>query len=87
MSDVVIAKVSRRLLPFMLVLYVVAYLDRINVGFAALQLRRDLGIGDAAYGIGAGMFFLGYFFFEVPSNLIMERVGVRAWMTRIMITP
>src|SRR3989449_138196 len=70
----------------MFVLYVVAYLDRINVGFAALQMRRDLGFTDTVYGLGAGIFFIGYFLFEVPSNLIMHRVGARVWMARIMIT-
>src|SRR2546428_9575413 len=70
----------------MFVLYVVAYLDRINVGFAALQMRQDLGFTDAVYGLGAGIFFIGYFLFEVPSNLIMHRVGARVWMARIMIS-
>src|SRR2546422_8827255 len=70
----------------MFVLYVVAYLDRINVGFAALQMRQDLGFTDTVYGLGAGIFFIGYFLFEVPSNLIMHRVGARVWMARIMIT-
>src|SRR5256712_10728973 len=70
----------------MFLLYVVAYLDRINVGFAALQMREDLGFTDAVYGLGAGIFFIGYFLFEVPSNLIMHRVGARVWMARIMIT-
>ena len=77
---------TRRLIPFMFVLYVVAYLDRINIGFAALQMRRDLGFTDTVYGLGAGIFFIGYFLFEVPSNLIMHRVGARVWMARIMIT-
>ena len=77
---------TRRLIPFMFVLYVVAYLDRINVGFAALQMRQDLGFTDTVYGLGAGIFFIGYFLFEVPSNLIMHRVGARVWMARIMIT-
>ena len=63
-----------------------AYLDRINVGFAALQMNRDLGLGDAEFGLGAGVFFIGYFLFEIPSNLILERVGARAWIARIMIS-
>src|SRR2546422_9042785 len=70
----------------MFVLYVVAYLDRINVGFAALQMRQDLGFTDTVYGLGAGIFFIGYFLFGAPSNLIMHRVGARVWMARIMIT-
>lgn len=80
------AKVRRRLIPFMFVLYVVSYLDRINVGFAALQMNQDLHFTSAVYGFGAGIFFLGYCLFEVPSNLILERVGARVWIARIMIT-
>ena len=85
-GDVVLARIRRRLLPFTFLLYIVAYLDRINVGFAALQMNRDLGLGDAAFGLGAGVFFIGYFLFEIPSNLILERVGARAWIARIMIS-
>ena len=70
----------------MFLLYIVSYLDRINIGFAALQMNRDLGLSPAVYGFGAGIFFIGYFLFEVPSNLIMTRVGARLWMARIMIT-
>ena len=81
-----IALVRRRLIPFMFLLYIVAYLDRINVGFAALQMNEDLGFSDAVYGFGAGIFFLGYVLFEVPSNLILHRVGARAWIARIMVT-
>jgi MFS transporter, ACS family, tartrate transporter len=81
-----LARIRRRLLPFTFLLYIVAYLDRINVGFAALQMNRDLGLGDAAFGLGAGLFFIGYFLFEIPSNLILERVGARAWIARIMIS-
>jgi ACS family tartrate transporter-like MFS transporter len=80
------ALVRRRLIPFMFLLYIVAYLDRINVGFAALQMNRDLGFSDAVYGLGAGIFFLGYVAFEVPSNLILHRVGARIWIARIMVT-
>ena len=69
------------LLPFLLVLYVAAYLDRINVGFAAIQMKRDLGLSDAVYGLGASLFFVGYFLFEIPSNLILERVGARRWIS------
>jgi ACS family tartrate transporter-like MFS transporter len=79
-----VARASRRLLPFLFVLYVVAYLDRINVSFAALQMRRDLGFDAAVYGLGAGIFFVGYFLFEVPSNLILARVGARRWIARIL---
>src|SRR5262245_29611860 len=79
-------KVTRRLIPFLFLLYVVAFLDRVNVGFAALQMKADLGLSDAVYGLGAGIFFLGYFLFEVPSNLILERVGPRWWIARIMIS-
>ena len=81
-----VARVHRRLIPFMFLLYIVAYLDRINIGFAALQMNRDLGFSDAVYGLGAGIFFIGYVIFEVPSNLILHRVGARRWIARIMIS-
>ncbi len=80
-----IAKVVRRLVPFIFICYVVAYIDRVNIGFAATELQRDLGLSDAAYGLGGGLFFLGYCLFEIPSNLIMDRVGARIWIARIMI--
>jgi len=72
-------------MPFLLLLYVVAYLDRINVGFAALQMKQQLGFSDAVYGLGAGIFFVGYFFFQLPSNLILYRVGPRRWIALLMI--
>src|ERR1051326_3478341 len=81
-----LSKISRRLIPFMFLLYIVSYLDRINVGFAALQLNQALKFGPAVFGLGAGIFFIGYFIFEIPSNLIMQRVGARIWMARIMVT-
>jgi ACS family tartrate transporter-like MFS transporter len=84
-SDAVIARVVRRLAPFAFVCYVVAYVDRVNIGFAAAHLQKDLGLSATAYGIGAGLFFLGYCLFEIPSNLILERVGARVWIARIMI--
>jgi ACS family tartrate transporter-like MFS transporter len=80
-----IARVQARLIPFIFICYVIAYLDRVNIGFAASELQRDLGLTDAAFGLGAGLFFLGYCLFEVPSNLILERVGARLWIARIMI--
>ena len=79
-------KAARRLLPLLFVCYVLAYLDRVNVGFAQLKMGTDLGFGNAVYGFGAGIFFVGYFLFEVPSNLILRRVGARRWIARIMIT-
>lgn len=85
-SRATLAKVGRRLLPFLLLLYVVAWLDRVNIGFAALQMNADLAFSDAVYGFGAGIFFIGYALFEVPSNLILVRVGARLWIARIMIT-
>ena len=81
-----LAKITWRLIPFMFVLYVVAFLDRVNVGFAALQMNEDLGFSDTVYGLGAGIFFIGYFVFEIPSNLILEKIGARIWIARIMIT-
>jgi MFS transporter, ACS family, tartrate transporter len=75
-----------RLLPFLGLCYLLNYVDRVNVGFAALKMNPDLGLSAAAYGLGAGLFFIGYFFFEVPSNVILHRVGARIWIARIMIT-
>src|SRR5215471_6426059 len=74
-----------RLMPFLFLLYVVNYLDRINVGFAALEMQAQLGLSDRVYGLGAGIFFAGYFFFQVPSNLAMAQVGARRWMAAIMV--
>ena len=81
-----IAKVSARLVPFLILCYFVAYLDRVNVGFAALTMNKDLGLSASAFGFGAGIFVLAYFLFEVPSNLFLERVGARKWIARIMFT-
>ncbi|MDR5772292.1 MULTISPECIES: MFS transporter [unclassified Caballeronia] len=79
-------KVAWRLSPLLLICYVVAYLDRVNVGFAKLQMAADLKLSDAVYGFGAGIFFFGYFIFEIPSNVILHRVGARVWIARIMIS-
>jgi ACS family tartrate transporter-like MFS transporter len=78
-------RIAWRLLPFVFLLYVVAYLDRINVGFAALQMKDQLGFSDAVYGFGAGIFFVGYFIFQVPSNMVLERVGARFWIGTLMV--
>jgi ACS family tartrate transporter-like MFS transporter len=82
----VTAKVTRRLIPYLFLCYIVNYLDRFNISFAALEMKADLGLGDAVYGLGAGMFFAGYVTFEIPSNLILQRVGARWWIARIMVT-
>ena len=81
-----LTKARRRLLPFLFLLYVVSYLDRVNVGFAALQMNAAIGLSDVTYSLGAGIFFLSYTMFEVPSNIILARVGARLWIARIMIT-
>ena len=83
-DTVVVRKLTWRLVSFLFLLYIVAYLDRINVGFAALQMRQQLSLTDAVYGLGAGMFFAGYFFFQVPSNLALQRVGARRWIALLM---
>ena len=85
-EDAVYLKVTWRLIPFLLVCYIIAYLDRVNVGFAKLQMMSQLGFSDVVYGLGAGMFFIGYFFFEVPSNIILHRVGAKTWIARIMVS-
>ncbi|MBB2918966.1 MFS transporter [Cupriavidus alkaliphilus] len=85
-EDATYRKVSWRLVPFLLLCYVVAYLDRVNVGFAKLQMLNDLQFSETVYGLGAGIFFIGYFLFEVPSNVILHKVGARVWIARIMIT-
>jgi D-galactonate transporter len=79
-------KVFWRIVPFLMLCYVVAYLDRVNVGFAKLQMSQDLGFSETIYGLGAGLFFIGYFLFEVPSNVLLHRIGARVWIARIMVT-
>jgi ACS family tartrate transporter-like MFS transporter len=86
LEKVVIRKLIWRIVPFIMLLYFVAYLDRVNVGFAALTMNHDIGLSQAAFGFGAGIFFIGYFIFEVPSNLILHKVGARVWIARIMFT-
>jgi D-galactonate transporter len=80
------SKISWRILPFLMLCYVIAFLDRINIGYAQLQMKQTLTFSDATYGLGAGIFFVGYFLFEVPSNLLLERIGVRKTLLRIMFT-
>jgi len=85
-EKITIRKVAVRLLPFIFMLYVVCLIDRINLSFAALTMNRDLGLNAYVYGLGASIFFIGYFVFEVPSNLLLDKVGARLWITRIMIS-
>jgi MFS family permease len=79
-------RIAWRLLPFLMLCYTVAYLDRVNVGFAKLGMAKELGFSETAYGLGAGIFFIGYFFFEVPSNLMLHRLGAGRWIARIMVS-
>ena len=81
-----IAKITRRLIPFVGIIYLIAYIDRQNVSYAKLEMVSALGLSETAYGLGASLFFIGYFFFEVPSNVILEKVGARRWFARIMIS-
>jgi len=85
-DDRVYRKVALRLVPLLFVCYAVSYLDRVNVGFARLQMDDELWFSDAVYGIGAGVFFVGYILFEVPSNIVLHRVGARRWIARIMVS-
>jgi sugar phosphate permease len=80
------SKVDRHLIPFLFLCYILAYLDRVNVGFAKLQMLGDLGLSEAAFATGAGIFFIGYFLFEVPSNILLKKIGARTWIARIMIS-
>ncbi|MHA3891062.1 MFS transporter [Acinetobacter sp. GXMZU3951] len=83
--DDIVRKVAWRLIPILFLAYLINFIDRINISFAKLQMSQALGLNDVAYGIGAGMFFIGYFFFEVPSNMILERMGARRWVPMIML--
>jgi ACS family tartrate transporter-like MFS transporter len=85
-ADAILARAARRLIPFMMLMYVASFLDRVNIGFAALTMNQDLGFSSSVFGVGAGIFFFGYFFFEIPSNLMLEKVGARLWMCRIMVS-
>jgi sugar phosphate permease len=78
-------KVTWRLIPFLFLCYILSYIDRFNVGFAKLQMQQDLGISNTVFGAGMGIFFIGYFFFEVPSNIMLQRLGARLWIGPIMI--
>ncbi|MGC1452969.1 MAG: MFS transporter [Candidatus Sulfotelmatobacter sp.] len=86
LESAVVSRLMWRLMPFLFLLYIVAYLDRINVSFAVLQMRGELGLSDRVYGRAAGMFFAGYFFFQLPSNLVLEKFGVRRWISGLMVT-
>src|SRR5260221_6941261 len=85
-EEKVYTKVAWRLVPVLFICYIAAYLDRVNIGFAELQMKTDLKFSDTVYGLGAGIFFIGYFFFEVPSNILLEKVGARIWIARIMLS-
>jgi MFS transporter, ACS family, tartrate transporter len=85
LESAVVSRLIWRLMPFLFLLYIVAYLDRINVSFGVLQMREQLGLSDRVYGRAAGIFFAGYFFFQLPSNLVLEKVGVRRWISALMV--
>jgi MFS transporter, ACS family, tartrate transporter len=82
----VLRKVTLRIVPFIMLLYFVAFIDRVNIGFASLTMNKDIGLSPSVYGFGAGIFFWGYFLFEVPSNIALDRIGARIWIARVMIT-
>ena len=85
-EDLIFRKIALRLVPFLFLCYLAAYLDRVNVGFAKLQMQKELAFSETVYGFGAGIFFLGYVLFEVPSNIILHKVGARLWLARVMVT-
>ncbi|MBI6856255.1 MFS transporter, partial [Pseudomonas cichorii] len=85
-GEKLLRRVMLRILPFIFLCYVISYLDRTNVGFAAISMNKDLGLTATMFGWAAGLFFFGYFIFEIPSNLLMQRFGARVWIARIMIT-
>src|ERR1700686_1857481 len=82
----VLRKVTLRIVPLLMLLFFIALNDRVNIGFAALTMNKELGFSPTVFGFGAGIFFLGYFLFEVPSNLVLDKVGARIWIARVMIT-
>ena len=79
-------RITWRIIPFFMLCYFIAYVDRVNAGFAALQMNKDLGLTQAAFGLGGGLFYIAYIIFEVPSNLAMQKVGARVWIARIMVS-
>src|SRR5579875_3915279 len=83
--EVIYVKIAKRIMPFLILLFVMAWVDRVNVGFAKLEMLKDLGFSEAVYGFGAGIIFLGYLLFEIPSNLLLERIGARKTISRITI--
>src|SRR5690606_7357388 len=85
-EDLLFGKILWRLMPILFISYIVAYIDRVNVGFAKLQMLQDLNFSAEVYGLGSGIFFVGFLLFEIPSNLLLYRFGARAWLTRIMVT-
>ena len=85
-EDRILSKVLWRIVPFLLICYIIAYLDRVNVGIASLTMNKDLGLSPSEFGWSAGLFFFGYFLAEVPSNLVLQKVGARKWIARILIT-
>jgi sugar phosphate permease len=85
-SDAIYNRIAWRILPLLFLCYIVAYLDRVNVGFAKLQMMGDLRFSDSVYGLGAGIFFIGYFLFEIPSNIVLHKVGARVWICRVLVT-
>src|SRR5665213_270048 len=85
-ADAILARAAKRLIPLMALMYVASFLDRVNISLAALTMNKDLGFSPTVFGFGAGIFFLGYFLFEVPSNLVLDKVGARIWIARVMIT-
>ena len=86
LESAVVSRLMWRLMPFLFLLYIVAYLDRINMGFAVLQMRGELGLADNVIGHACGLFFAGYFVFQLPSNLVLEKFGVRRWISGLMVT-
>jgi len=86
LSEVAIRKARIRIIPFIFVLYIVAFLDRINIGFGALTMNKELGINSQQFGLLAGFFFLGYFVLEIPSNLLLHKIGTRVWIARILLS-
>ncbi len=84
--DSATVKAKWRLMPLLMFMYILSYIDRVNIGFAATHMNSDLGLSATAYGLGAGLFFVGYSLLEVPSNLLLYRLGARVWIARIMLT-